>query len=146
MGSFITGLVGSYAQTMLKRHADERAEEDQERQLEITNALRALNDPTNSTAGRKAASDQIQDILEDYGVKHKKGFSLRNLVGHFADMQGNKQKPAPSSAAPPQPGTQPPAAPQDSPVPSRIPTELQGSGVEQLPMQRPGGAPASATP
>jgi len=109
MGAFMASLVGGYAQTLIKKHKEDRDREERMARDEISALGLVLNNPAASADQMKAAGHRIEEITSEYGGKggKKGGFSIANLIGRFSDTQQPKQQSQPGST----PAATPSAAP-----------------------------------
>lgn len=102
MGSFLSSLVGGYANTMLQRHKEERDREDKEREAELGLIQAAMNSGQLPPDQMQAAFKRADEIIHEYtgkGKGKKGGFSLGNLIGRFSDVGGEGQGGAAATGA-----------------------------------------------
>jgi hypothetical protein len=146
MASFFSSLVGSYSDTLIKKHREEREKDERAKQAELSVIQTAIQTGQLDQNGMQAAFSRADEITKELagGKKNKSGFSLGNLIGKFGDVGGQTQTgAAKQGGAPPQQGNT--GATQGSPAAAAAPVPQSGlPGVGPpvnlgTPPQRPGG-------
>jgi hypothetical protein len=103
MASFISSLVGGYANTLIQKHKEERDREDKSKEAELALIQSAINSGQLPPDQMRAAFERSEEIINEYTGKKSKGqFSLKNLIGQFPDTNQQKTSPAASTSAAPQ--------------------------------------------
>lgn len=101
MASFISSLVGGYANTLIQKHKQERDREDKAKEAELGLIQTAINSGQLPPEQMKAAFERSEEIINEYTGKKSKGeFSLANLIGRFPDTNQPKQSATPAASPP----------------------------------------------